>query len=767
MAQRVGEVRLPGGVMPMGTAVAVNPADTLAQNLRILAANPRDVQALTQAGLSAIEVGDPNAALGFLGRAEQLSPSNGYVKAALGSALVNLERGAEAMAFFRQAMSLGVPETQFAKDRGLAYDLAGDPRQAQRDYLLALRNGPDAETTRRLALSYGITGDRDQALKLLDPLVQRQDQGAWRARAFVLAMAGDQRGAERIVQQVMPVGMGSTMTSFMRQLPALNASARAHAVNFGTIPSTSPIFAAAVPLEPLRPISGAMADSLTREEAPVAVLAMESNEGRRKNSKAKRRRPGRDDDLLAATPPSVASVASEPAASLGGSRMAALETDRRPSTRVETDTRLRSTSGTAVAKAQESAPARGETLADATARIAAVRDEALKGAGKPPSAVFEIPSTAAVTSPPVAVLAPAPVRVQAPIIASVGAPIMPPVVKTPDPAPAPARVAVAPPVPQSIAPQIALPPPSPAPMPTVTLAPSEPVKAPPPISGPVATAPVPQAGFSPAVMGDVVPPPAAAPAPSPTPTPAQVAPPPTVVQPAPPPAAITTPAPLPSQQAGLVSTGPRPLMGPPAPEGLNPSAPVPTPVDPVAEPVSTIVAQAPVQAEVVPQGTAPSEDVGLNGLLDDLAPEQERAAGAVLGDAEFRKARAAAKRKADADAKVKAAEEVELAKKKEEEEAKKRELAKSPPRVWVQVATGNAKSGITSTMRKVREQAGDTLSRYGSATVPYKATNRLLVGPFASEAEARKAVNALSKKGVQATTFTSAAGQDVAKLASK
>ena len=51
-----------------------------------LAANPRDVNALIDAGNAAMALGDSEAAMGFLGRADQLSPGNPRVKATLASA---------------------------------------------------------------------------------------------------------------------------------------------------------------------------------------------------------------------------------------------------------------------------------------------------------------------------------------------------------------------------------------------------------------------------------------------------------------------------------------------------------------------------------------------------------------------------------------------------------------------------------------------------------------------------------------------------------
>jgi len=210
---------------------------TLSTFLRTLAARPRDLSALLGAGQAAIDVGDPNAALGFFARAEEVDPRNARAKAGLAAALVQLEKPDDALRLFGEAVSLGVDEATIASDRGLAYDLRGDNRRAQKDYALALRRGADDETTRRYALSLGISGDRAEALTVLDPLLRRQDQGAWRARAFILAMTGDVSGANAVTQQVMPGGLAASMAPFLAQIARLNPAERAHAVNFGTMPN--------------------------------------------------------------------------------------------------------------------------------------------------------------------------------------------------------------------------------------------------------------------------------------------------------------------------------------------------------------------------------------------------------------------------------------------------------------------------------------------------------------------------------------------------
>ncbi len=762
LAQRAGEVMVPGGVMPSGTLPAVlGPSDTLAQNLRILASNPRDVTALTQAGISALAVGDPNAALGFLARAEQLSPTNGRVKAALGSVMVMMERPNDALPFFRQALALGIPEAVFAGDRGLAFDLLGDPRAAQRDYAMALRQGRDAETVRRMALSLGITGNKDQALTMLDPLIRQQDQAAWRARAFVLAMTGDQRGADRIIQQVAPPEMVGTMSSFLRRLPSLPIAARASAVNFGTMPTSGPAYAAQASTSSMRAIPVSMTDTLTHQETVVASPVTASDENSRKSRRASRRRPDRD--LVAAT--TARPVVAEPAPAFDDRTVRDDRRDRKPRTRDEKVAALNALYDQAQAKPTSAAPA--TAASPPVGRAASVVDPARTVAMAPSRTVAEpLPTRTEVPEPvfeissaPVAIpAAPRPVVVASPSLsaappAATALTRPPATTATPVPAPVVARALPSPPVP-------------------VATTPSAP---------PVATGTA-----APALVAAAAPP--AAPAPKLEPVAQEIRP--TVVAPPPPlppvssaPLAATTPVgdmvatsnPVPAP--ALVRPAPA-FMGPPVPEGVSQAAPAavvasapPVPVAPVA--IAEPIAVAPVEAITQPVPAAPDaapapvEEKGLESLLDDLTPEAERPAGAVLGDAEFRRARAAAKKRADADAKVKAAEEAEALAKKEEEDAKKRELAKHPVRYWVQVGTGNSKGGAAPTIRKVREQAGETLSRYGSATVPWKATQRLLVGPFGSEAEAKKAVNALAKKGVNATTFASSAGQEVSKLATK
>jgi Flp pilus assembly protein TadD len=227
-----------GGHAFAQTADENRDADALAADMRLLAANPLDIEALVIAGELTLRMGDNTAAAGFFGRAEKLDPLNPRVKAGLGSLLVRAERPGEALRRFQEAEARGLDPGKYAADRGLAFDLIGEQERAQRDYRLALRAGPDDEITRRYALSMGISGHKKEALDLLDALLRRSDRAAWRDRAFILAMSGDRDGAQKIANSMMSPGLGAGLAPFFDRLPTLSAADRAFAVNFGELRAT-------------------------------------------------------------------------------------------------------------------------------------------------------------------------------------------------------------------------------------------------------------------------------------------------------------------------------------------------------------------------------------------------------------------------------------------------------------------------------------------------------------------------------------------------
>jgi Flp pilus assembly protein TadD len=218
---------------------APNPdADALQTQIRVLAESPRDVDALLAAGQLSTKMGDTSAALAFFQRAEAVEPTNPRILSGRASTLVRLERPGEALRLFQEAEAKGVNPREYASDRGFAYDLLGSPEMAQRDYKLALAQRRDDETIRRYALSLGITGDTEEAMRQLDTLLRGGDRASWRARAFILAMNGDAAGAERIAARMMPGSMGASLTPFFRRLAGLSPADRAFAVHFGEMSPT-------------------------------------------------------------------------------------------------------------------------------------------------------------------------------------------------------------------------------------------------------------------------------------------------------------------------------------------------------------------------------------------------------------------------------------------------------------------------------------------------------------------------------------------------
>jgi tetratricopeptide (TPR) repeat protein len=274
---------------PGTSALTVAPptpdADALAEQMRILATDAKNADALTKAGELTLKLGDPAAAAVLFSRAEAVRPRDGRLKADEAAVLVHMERPGEALRLFQQAEALGADMADFAAERGLAYDLIGQQERAQRDYRTALAQRPDdAETMRRYALSLGISGQREQALAEIDPLVRKQDHAGWRDRAFILAMTGDPDQADKIAKAMLPPDMASGLAPFFERLPRLSAVDRAFAVHFGEVAPTPQRIADARLIPPL--------PALTPEAMPVEVAAAqpvaETRAQRRAREKAER-----------------------------------------------------------------------------------------------------------------------------------------------------------------------------------------------------------------------------------------------------------------------------------------------------------------------------------------------------------------------------------------------------------------------------------------------------------------------------------------------
>ena len=230
--------RSSGGVRNVGQAA--KPA-TLNEALGRLAARPQDIDALLDASNAALELGDVEAAIGFLTRADAVSPRNPRVKGMIGSALVRNENPYEAIGYFDQAEAAGADVAKLASDRGLAYDLVGDQVTAQSFYRIAIARSPSEELTRRYALSLAVGGDKRTADQVLSPLIQRQDPAAWRTRPFILAITGNQDEAISIANSMMPKHLADGIAPYLRYMPRLTAAQQIAAATFGKFPRAADI----------------------------------------------------------------------------------------------------------------------------------------------------------------------------------------------------------------------------------------------------------------------------------------------------------------------------------------------------------------------------------------------------------------------------------------------------------------------------------------------------------------------------------------------
>lgn len=221
--------------LPGGDGMTLNAA------LGRLGRNPRDVDALIDAGNAALAMGDVDAATGFYRRADQVAPGNPRVKAGLAGAMVRNGDPFGAIPLFDEAERAGALDSVLAADRGLAYDLVGDNASAQRYYRQALTRGSNDDVSLRLALSQAISGDRRGADATLAPLLQRQDKAAWRTRAFALAILGQPEEAVSIAKTMLPASLAEGIAPYLRYMPRLTPAQQAAAANFGAFPLPSEI----------------------------------------------------------------------------------------------------------------------------------------------------------------------------------------------------------------------------------------------------------------------------------------------------------------------------------------------------------------------------------------------------------------------------------------------------------------------------------------------------------------------------------------------
>ena len=667
-------------------------ADALADQMRILSTSPRDVPALIAAGELSTKLGDPAAALGFFSRAQIVAPSDPHIAAGRAGALVLLERPGEALRLFDQAERAGLSMAPYLAQRGLAYDLVGQTGYAQRDYRRALLAGPDDETVRRLALSLGISGQREEAMVLLDPLLRRQDRAAWRARACIVAMGGDVAEAQKIATSMM--AGGAALSPFFARLQALSPADRAYAVHFGEVKTTiarSNDARLAPGLAALPPVSGvaAPAPTIVASAQPFHAPVSQGSDGRRATS-----RPVLPTPASTPTPSALPPAATKPvlvASAPVAVRSAPVATPTSPSP----PSALQTPVSAVTATRQPDVPSGRPPASAATIVATRPRTEA----SSPPAVSYRAPVAEAdvavrplppSSSPP----AEAPAVMTDEGLAAVGQERH----AAPTVAPASALPSIAAPAKPSVSPGTAL------------------------ASTPEVRRVTAHESFLAGIIGSIAVPASELGVPPPV---QQVA----AVSPARAPVVVTAAPPAPAARAAREEHTPARTSTPAA-----------------DEPATRAATRAASRAKAVEE----PEPVTRKGRVEDEKPS---ARGADAAKAEPR----SAARKADPRAEPK-----KLDPKKPEPKKAPDPAKQHPARWWVQVAGGARASDLDKDWSRLSKSSA--LRGKSAYVTPQRATNRLLTGPFQTEAEARAVVNALAKGGTSAFTFQSTAGQKVEKL---
>lgn len=694
---------------PVVQSTAPSPSRELNAALARLATDPRNVPALSDAAEAALKLGDSDAAIGFLTRADEVQPGNARTKALIGKAQLADENPVEAIRAFDDAERAGGDTFAMAAERALAYDLVGDNGRAQRWYQVALSRGTNDETTRRYAMSLAISGDRRGAEALLAPLIEKQDRAAWRTRTFAMAVTNGADEAVAIAYASMPQELASGIAPYLRFMPRLTPAQQAAAANFGRFPRAADMGrddARVVQYAALNPRAPRGAEAgLIPAGAPLGPSTASASE---KPSREKRRRPGRDDAKVAAA--QVAPRTPAPASVSSGAQPAATQVARatppvatpapqRPTVLSALDVPpgtvrppvppiRRDVSASAVAIPAQSASAQSTLVQSTAAPLRTAESTPVQTLPSTNVAISNAPLGARQAQVSAAVPVQTPPRAQPSAttgfdLARVGGSTAG-AVNAPSPvAPAPPPAATAAAVPQA----------------TATLAAT-------PSSAPVAT-PLTQPATSTVQLAQATP----------------------ATNGTPPPANAAEPA-RPADFASMFKA-----FEPPAEERSATVAAVDI----------TRLPPKPV-AKADPRGERPD---GPTDVSRTPAKEVEKPSAKDAKSVKDAKAKDA---KAGKDAK----------------DAKARKAQPShPSRIWVQVLTGANKTVMDNEWRRLVKEAPELLRSKKPYLSPWRSNFRLLTGPFESEASAQDFVTKLKKSGVSSYQWTSPAGQAVDTLALK
>ncbi|MBB3861345.1 tetratricopeptide (TPR) repeat protein [Novosphingobium hassiacum] len=709
---------------PVVQSTAPSPSRELNAALARLASDPRNVPALTDAADAALKLGDSDAAIGFLSRANEAQPNNTRSKVLLGKAYLVAENPVDAIRAFDDAERAGADTFAMAGDRALAYDLVGDNARAQRWYQVAASRGGDDELTRRHALSLAISGDRRGAEALIAPLIAKQDRATWRTRTFVMAVTGGPDEAVAVAYASMPQELASSIAPYLRYMPRLTPAQQAAAANFGRFPRAADIGrddARIAQYAALNPRSPRYAEaSLTPTGAPLGPNSD-------KPSREKRRRPGKEQVKVAAS------------ASLQPGRIPT------PSITQPTATALPPSPTTRyVAATTTSTPTPNPVPAQAARPTVLSALDVPPGTTRPPVGPIRRTTTPTTTAPSSATAIPS-----VPTRYASAQPVVQPLPSTVRPAtsaPTTTTALTAPSyTPLTSTPALA----TPRPGTTATTA------------APIATAPTTATASAPATPSIALPDTKSSGA------------------------AAVSPA-ASGSSFDLARLAPS-STAQPLPQTTSPAAnPVTSPPSPAPTQIASAQGISTGSASVPESTATPDKPADFVSLFKSFAPPAEERQPAVAAvditrlppkpviksdprgerpDAPSDVSRTAAK---EPPAKIAATAKAAAKTAQDAKDAKAKKAAPShPSRIWVQVLTGANKDMMDNEWRRLVKEAPEVLRGRKPYMSPWRSNFRLLTGPFESEASAQDIIAKLRKSGVSSYQWTSPAGQAVDTLALK
>ena len=218
---------------------------------RALSIDPAFLPALRAATEVSLALRIPQA-LSYAERWVSKAPKDGLAHLAVGAALVQQNRPTEAQPSFALAAAAGGPPAAIAMQRGLAFDLLGQSRNAQIAYADAMQRVPgDRSIVEHLALSLAIGGDNEAAMQLLQPEADKASGQPSFERTLVLihALGGRVDLARRIAEASLSPQAAATAGNLLERIASLpTPAAKAAAVHLGILPDAgNPTTAAQAP----------------------------------------------------------------------------------------------------------------------------------------------------------------------------------------------------------------------------------------------------------------------------------------------------------------------------------------------------------------------------------------------------------------------------------------------------------------------------------------------------------------------------------------